>query len=142
MNDVCFDEDDDDGPERNEKGQWLPGTSGNPLGRPPKQVSPPKSLVEEFAEALSRPVSITTAQGISKTVPFKSALIQKIVAEFTKLPAKEMIQVLEKLAKLGVFDAMRAREEEEYYAAEDASEKALRAVLRDIRKALDDDHED
>jgi hypothetical protein len=142
MSDVCFDDDDDDdddGPGRNEKGQWLPGTSGNPAGRPPKPIVPPKSFAEEVADALLQPVSVKSSNGVSKIVPIKTALIQKLVVSLAGLPPERLIQVLEKLGKFGVFEAVWVKEAEAHDVAREAGDEELRKILREVRKAMDDE---
>jgi hypothetical protein len=139
MSEVCLPDDDGEEPERNEKGQWLPGTSGNPAGRPPKPIVPPKSFAEEVADALLQPVSVKTANGVSKIVPIKTALIQKLVVALANLPAKELIQALEKFLKFGVFEAVWVKEAEAHDVAREAADEELRKIIREVRKAMDDD---
>ena len=94
---------------RNAKGQWLPGTSGNGDGRPPKTRAVSKDLAEHIADALEEMVPSTNAQGKREKVTRAKAISRQLVRSFPAMKLTEQLSALRYMDKLGVFAEARKR---------------------------------
>ncbi len=126
--DFMFDE-----PERDKKGRFRKGTSGNPRGRPPAPPSKPRPLANCIAEMLSKEV-VVNDNGTEKTLAFRELLAEKLVRAAVHAKPKELIQIMQQLEKIA---AQAILEEEEYapiYTDED------RRILEIINREVDENY--
>jgi hypothetical protein len=96
---------------RDERGRWLPRTSGNPRGRPTKQPELPRLLGQQLADALVRKVPVTGPDGKTRKVAAYDRIIEKFMEEMPNSKPKEIMNMLAWMEKLGVFDQIRAAAE-------------------------------
>ena len=94
---------------RNAKGQWLPETSGNGKGRPPKTRALSKDPAEHIADALEEIVQSTNAQGKREMVTRSEAIARQLVRSFPAMKPTEQLSALRYMDKLGVFAEARKR---------------------------------
>lgn len=81
--------------------QWKPGQSGNPAGKSKKP--PPKLLVEEMAEQLYQPVSLTI-DGKTEEVPLSRALVMSLYRDLMKAPLELKLKGMNMLREWGVLN--------------------------------------
>lgn len=87
--------------QRNEKGQWASGVSGNARGRPRK----PRSLRASFRQALSEEIAVVEARGKRRMVPAHVAAIQHLVRSLPEMKPNELLKALQFMKELKVFGA-------------------------------------
>lgn len=92
---------------RDAQGRFKKGVSGNPGGRPRKQVPVPKDMRFMLAEELEREVVFTDAAGHQRRGTQYEMIGARIVSEAAKGSAKEALAILERLDKLGAINLMR-----------------------------------
>jgi hypothetical protein len=95
--------------DRNDKGQWARGVTGNPKGRPRQKKAPRKSLTEHLADAMMDDVVVTNAAGKQERISANEAIARQIVASLPTSTLKEKLAMIASMAKMGVFAAIERR---------------------------------
>ncbi len=86
--------------ERDPRGRFLKGTSGNPEGRPRKPPPEPWSFQGSMTAALSEVVPVTGPDGTVEHQTIRDVLIRTLVRNAVKASAKDQVLILERLLKL------------------------------------------
>lgn len=128
--------DEDEGePQRDERGRYKKGVTGNPNGRPRKKPERPKSLAKCFAEGLVKEVALTD-KGIPHVLEYRELLIESVLRGAVKSKPKEALHILERLER---FAAEAAEEEEEDECEEfftDEDRKWLEKMQQEMRESF------
>lgn len=95
--------------QRNERGQWRAGVSGNRSGRPRKKSTGPKGLADHLADAMMEEIPLVTGEGKQEMVPAYEAVARQLVRSFPTLKSRELIAAMRWMDNLKVFDEMRRR---------------------------------
>ena len=121
--------------ERNGKGRWVAGISGNPRGRPRKKATQPKGLADLLAEAMSEMIPIVDARGRRKMVPAYEAVAHQLVRSMLEMKPRELTSALKMMQDLQVFGTSRkhAGTEPETLTLEQTRER-LHARLAALRE--------
>lgn len=118
-----------DEPERDESGKFIPGTTGNPKGRPRKKRDGP-----DLYAVLMAPVPLRQPDGRVRKVPYPEAHVMKLQERTLRGDAQASKELTNLLARYGFFDkAVQARD----YAAEEhaAQEKMIAITEEAIRRS-------
>jgi Family of unknown function (DUF5681) len=97
--------------QRNKRGQWVPGMSGNRSGRRRKEPALPKGLKDHLADAMMEKIPLSDGQGKHEMVPAFEAVARHLVRSLPGLKARELITALQWMDKLEVFRNAQARRE-------------------------------
>ncbi|WP_338243141.1 DUF5681 domain-containing protein [Aurantiacibacter hainanensis] len=89
---------------RDARGRFTKGTSGNPGGRPRKEVHPPGDLDFRLAKELARQTRWTDADGTQRKGTRFEAIAARIIDEAEQAKPKEALALLERLKALGAID--------------------------------------
>jgi len=95
--------------QRNERGQWVAGVSGNHSGRPRKKAVLPKSLTDHLADAMMQKIPVIDGEGKQQMMPAFEAAARQLVGSIPSLKPKDLITALRYMDGLHVFDEMRTR---------------------------------
>lgn len=94
--------------DRDAKGRFQAGFSGNPNGRPLKQPEVPKLLGEQLADKLWEKAPRVGADGKTRTVSAYDLIIDRFIETIPNAKPKEIMSMLAWMHKLRVFNMMRA----------------------------------
>ena len=86
--------------ERDERGRFRKGKSGNPEGRPRKPLPEPWSLQGSLTAALSEVVPVTGPDGAVEHLTIRDVLIRSFVRNTAKAKPRDQVVILERLHKL------------------------------------------
>lgn len=120
-----------DEPERDRRGRFRKGSSGNPLGRPPKRPDPGWSVEEAFARALAEEVPVSGPAGSQRKMALRELLVKSAVRDALKANAKEKMYIIERLTKLQ-FLKPSAQEEEEDEIFTEEHRRIMESIERDV----------
>ena len=131
-------------PKKHNNGQWKPGQSGNPNGRPPKEPKPVKSLADMIGEQLAEEIEVKTADGKTRMMSKVEILVTKLVNQTMTAPLKDILATLDKIEKLGGLEAMLSVIEEHNEQFEEFyfTEKEIKYIDQLSRELGDVDLED
>lgn len=104
-------------PQRDERGRFKKGFTGNPDGRPRKQPKRPKSWAKCLAEAWEMEVAVND-NGTSQLLTFRELAARSIVRAAVTAKAKDMLQIAEHLERAAE-TAADEEPEEEIFTEED-----------------------
>lgn len=115
-----YDEHEWEDPQRDDRGRFRKGSTGNPRGRPRKQPPSPWSLEESFARALAEEVPVSGPGGTQK-MPLRDVLITSALREAVNAKGRDKFYAFERLVKMNLLKAPPEEEqdEEEIYTEED-----------------------
>lgn len=89
---------------RDKTGRFVPGASGNPLGRPRKLPAPPWNYVEALAKELVEPVPVRGPDGSTQLMAARDFLVKKLVHNTVNSKPTEQMNIMQKWTSAGVFD--------------------------------------
>lgn len=116
-------------PQRDNRGRFLPGSTGNPSGRPRKPPKAPWSVAGALADALRETIAVTTGQhGAVETLVLRDLLIKNLVRAALKAKAKDQMFIIERLLELGAFNGT-SEEEDEYEEIFTEEDKRLLEII-------------
>lgn len=95
--------------QRNERGQWRAGVSGNRNGRRRKKAALPKSLTDHLADAMMEKIPLINCDGKQEMVPAHEAVARQLVRSLPSLKPKDLIAAMRWMDGLHVYDEMRKR---------------------------------
>lgn len=130
MSNDGFDDENWSAPQRDDRGRFRKGSSGNPDGRPRKRPEPEWSMEESFARALAQEVTVAGLHGSKQKMPIRDLLITSAVRDAVNANGKDKIYIIERLAKLQVLRPPTPEEEEEIFTEEDR--RILQMVTREL----------
>lgn len=113
-----FDDENWSAPQRDERGRFRKGSSGNPDGRPRKRPERPKSLVKCLAEGLNKKVPVK-ANGIEQDLTIRELLAEKLLRAALDAKPKDMLHIAERLEHLTQPMAAEDDLDEEIFTEED-----------------------
>lgn len=99
-NDLNYD--DREEPQRDRRGRFRKGMSGNPNGRPPKPPAVPLSYERSFKVALGEVVPVTGLDGTVQLLTMRDLIIKTCIRNAVKAKPKDQLAMLERLARLSV----------------------------------------
>ncbi len=88
--------------ERDDRGKFRKGVSGNPAGRPRKKPDGPRSLEKMLADELQREVTFEDVDGNKRKGTQYEMICANIINQLTQAKPREAIAVLKDLRKLGI----------------------------------------
>lgn len=116
-------EDEDEGaePQRDERGRFKKGASGNPTGRPRKPPQPPWSLERSLKRELAERVPVALPDGTRQDVTMMDLIIKSVVRGAPKAKLTEQMKIFDWLAKQNVLGTFGEEldPKEELYSDED-----------------------
>jgi len=122
-------------PQRDNRGRFLPGSTGNPSGRPRKPPKAPWSVAGALGDALRETIAVTTGQhGAVETLVLRDLLIKNLVRAALKAKAKDQMFIIERLLELGAFNA--TLEEEYEYEHEEIFTEEDKRLLEMIEREM------
>lgn len=127
MSSECFEEESSYEPQRDRRGRFVKGSTGNPDGRPPKRPKPPKSLAKCLAEALDREVPVND-NGVPQLLTMRELLAASLLRGTVKAKPKDMLHILERTNRLAESAEDEDGPEEEIFTEED---RRLLALVRE-----------
>ena len=123
------------GKPRDERGRFRPGFSGNPRGRPRKQVELPKFLSEQLADAMAEKIAMPNADGSVAVVSAYEGAARQLVRSMATAKPKELLAILEAMEKLMVFHVMRQKAEPPEPLVTDRDLELLAALKKHLSDA-------
>lgn len=120
-------------PERDERGRYLKGCTGNPSGRPRKLPAHPKPLARIMADALAKEVAVKD-NGIPQTRTYLELLTETMLRGAVKAKPKEILHILLQLEKIAA-DAPPDEEEVEFDDIFTEEERQLLQIIERARAA-------
>ena len=122
-------------PQRDTRGRFLPGSTGNPSGRPRKPPKAPWSVPGALADVLRETVVVTTGQhGAVETLTFRDLLIKSLIRRALKAKPKDLLFIIERLLELGAFNT--PLEEEDEYEHEEIFTEEDKRLLEMIEREV------
>lgn len=119
MTSEALDDDDCYEPQRDQRGRFKRGSSGNPRGRRPKRPDPEWTVDECFARALAEEVTVSGPGRSQQKMAVRDLLITSAVRDAVKANVKDKIYIIERLAKLQFLKPPAGVEPEEIFTEED-----------------------
>lgn len=116
-------------PQRDQRGRFKKGFTGNPDGRPRKQPKRPKSWAKCLAEAWEMEVAVND-NGTSQLLTFRELAARSIVRGAVTAKAKDMLHIAEQLERAAEA-AADEEPEEEIFTEED------RRLIEIVRRRYD-----
>lgn len=118
-------------PQRDERGRFVKGQTGNRWGRPRKKAAPPKSMAKCFAEGLAKEVSVND-NGIPQVMKYRELLVEAVLRGAMNSKPKEALHILER-SECHAAEAAEEEVEEEYEEIFDEEDKRiLEALTRNL----------
>lgn len=111
-------------PQRDKRGRFQIGASGNPHGRPRKPPRPPWSLERSLKRELAEIVPVSSPNGTAQKITVLDYIIKNVVRGAAKAKLTDQMKVFEWLAKWNILQTFgeELNPEEELYSDEDRRE--------------------
>ena len=89
---------------RDKTGRFVPGASGNPLGRPRKRPAPPWTFSSALANALVELVSVRGPDGSMQVMEARDLIVKTLVHNTVKAKPTDQTTIMQKWSSAGAFD--------------------------------------
>ena len=118
-------------PRRDARGRFRAGCTGNPNGRPPKEIARPWSFAESVSRAFSEEIEIIDASGVRRRIELREALVKTFARGCLKVNAKDLLPMVERLLRLNALNpADEPEDEAEIFTEEDR--RLLEIIQKDV----------
>lgn len=94
---------------RDAKGRFLPGTSGNPRGRPKTKLEIPETFGELCADILLEPRPYTNAAGKTRKITLYEEIVRAMITKIKEAKPRDMFEMLRKLDERALVYTMREK---------------------------------
>lgn len=121
---------------RDQHGRFKPGASGNPKGRPRKIAEPPKLLTMQLADAMSRKMPVTRADGKQEMLSGYDLAVEALVRSLSTAKPREIMAMLEWMEQLKVFSVMRDSAQQNFEQEITEADLAMLERIKAVRLAV------
>ena len=89
---------------RDKTGRFVPGASGNPLGRPRKLPAPHWTFPGALADALVELVPVRGPDGSTQLMKARDLIVKSMVHNIVKAKPIDQMSIMQKWSSTGAFD--------------------------------------